>query len=104
MCICNFLINAKSGMCGEDCAYCSQSKVSKAEINKYDLLGEDKILDGARLAAERKAKTYCIVTSGRKLSAADFETVERVVPKIKAKYKLAVCVSPGFLTAEEAIS
>ena len=98
----NFLINAKSGMCGEDCSYCSQSKVSKADIQQYDLLGEDKILDGARLAAERMAKTYCIVTSGRKLSAADFKTVERVVPKIKAAQRLAVCVSPGFLTAEEA--
>jgi len=98
----NFLINAKSGMCGEDCAYCSQSKVSTAKIEQYDLLAEEKILDGARLATERKAKTYCIVTSGRKLSGTDFETVERVVPKIKAAHCLAVCVSPGFLTAEEA--
>ncbi|MBN2295897.1 MAG: biotin synthase BioB [Pirellulales bacterium] len=98
----NFLINAKSGMCGEDCAYCSQSKVSKADIHQYDLLGEEKILDGARLATERKARTYCIVTSGRRLSAADFETITRVVPKIKAAHSLAVCISPGFLSEEEA--
>ena len=98
----NFLINAKSGMCGEDCAYCSQSKVSKAHIRQYDLLSEEKILDGARLATQRKARTYCIVTSGRKLDAADFETVVRVVPKIKAAHRLAICISPGFLTGEEA--
>ena len=31
----NFLINAKSGLCGEDCGYCSQSRVSRAEIPRY---------------------------------------------------------------------
>ena len=34
----NFLINAKSGACAEDCGYCSQSRVSKAEISRYALL------------------------------------------------------------------
>ena len=29
------LRNAKSGLCPEDCGYCSQSKVSEAEIPKY---------------------------------------------------------------------
>ena len=29
-----FLMNAKSGLCPEDCGYCSQSKVSEAEIPK----------------------------------------------------------------------
>ena len=61
----NYLINAKSGLCGEDCGYCSQSRVSKAEIPRYHLVAADEILDGARIAAERKAKTYCAVISGR---------------------------------------
>ena len=34
----HFLINAKSGLCPEDCSYCSQSRVSRAEIPKYNLL------------------------------------------------------------------
>ena len=49
-----FLMNAKSGLCPEDCSYCSQSKVSDAEIPKYNLLSRDKLLDGARIAAERE--------------------------------------------------
>jgi len=60
-----FLMNAKSGLCPEDCGYCSQSKVSEAEIPRYNLLSRDKLLDGARIAAERKARTYCIVISAR---------------------------------------
>ena len=55
-----FLMNAKSGLCPDVCTYCSQSKISDAEIPKYNILSRDKLLDGARLAAEQGAKTYCI--------------------------------------------
>src|SRR5687767_7033710 len=34
----NFLANIQSGVCPEDCSYCSQSKVSKAPIEKYKLM------------------------------------------------------------------
>ena len=37
-----FLMNAKSGLCPEDCGYCSQSKVSEAEIPRYNLLNARK--------------------------------------------------------------
>ena len=99
----NFLINAKSGHCGEDCGYCSQSSFSKAEIPTYKLLDAQQILDGARVAAERRAKTYCTVISGRGPSQQDFDTITRVVPRIKAEFGLSVCVSPGLLTAEQAM-
>ena len=39
-----FLMNAKSGLCPEDCGYCSQSKVSDAEIPRYNLLSVPKLL------------------------------------------------------------
>src|SRR3954462_15499915 len=45
-----FLMNAKSGLCPEDCGYCLQSKVSEGEIPRYNLLNALKLLDGARLA------------------------------------------------------
>lgn len=98
----NFLINAKSGACGEDCGYCSQSKVSKAEIPKYNLLGPEQILDGARMAARRRAGTYCIVVSGRAPSPQDLDALVEIAPQIKAAFDLKLCVSAGLLTAEQA--
>jgi len=98
----NFLINAKSGRCGEDCGYCSQSKVSRAEIPQYDLIGPEQILDGARMAARRRVRTYCIVTSGRAPSEREIDAIAEVVPKIKAAYRLKICYSPGLLTPEQA--
>src|SRR5881396_1083310 len=49
----NMLINAKSGICPEDCGYCSQSIVSTAEVPKHQLLSRDVLLDGAREAWSR---------------------------------------------------
>jgi biotin synthase len=99
----NFLINAKSGRCGEDCGYCSQSSISRADVPKYDLLDPETIFDGARIAAQRRAKTYCIVISGRGPSGAEIDRITRVVRRIKAEYPLKVCVSPGLLTPEQAM-
>ncbi len=96
------LMNAKSGLCPEDCSYCSQSKVSDAEIPRYNLLDEEKLLDGARVAAENQAKTYCIVISARGPTQREIDTVTRIVPKIKSRYDLKICACLGLLTDEQA--
>lgn len=97
-----FLMNAKSGLCPEDCSYCSQSKTSEAEIPRYNLLKRDEILAGAKAAAERDAKTYCIVISARGPSEREIQAVEKLVPEIKQKYDLDICTSMGLLTPEQA--
>lgn len=97
-----FLMNAKSGICPEDCGYCSQSKVSTADIPVYNLLTRQKLLDGARLAAERQAKTYCMVISARAPSDREMDAVTSVVPEIKERYGLDVCACLGLLTEEQA--
>lgn len=96
------LMNAKSGLCPEDCHYCSQSKVSEAEIPKYNLLSRDKLLDGARVAAERQAKTYCIVISARGPNEREMKAVEEIVPQIKAEHDLKICACLGLLTPDQA--
>ncbi|MEX1223611.1 MAG: biotin synthase BioB [Pirellulales bacterium] len=97
-----FLMNAKSGLCPEDCGYCSQSKVSDAEIPKYNLLSEQKLLEGAKAAAERNAKTYCIVISARGPSQREMKAVTTIVPKIKQQFDLKICACLGLLTPEQA--
>ncbi len=97
-----FLMNAKSGLCPEDCTYCSQSKISDAEIPKYNFLSRDKILEGARIAYERNAKTYCMVISARGPNEREISAVEALVPEIKERYDLKVCACLGLLTPEHA--
>lgn len=97
-----FLKNAKSGLCPEDCGYCSQSVVSEAEIPRYALLNEAKLMDGARQAVAAQARTYCIVASGRGPSDREVEHVARVVEKIKAEHGLHICCCLGLLSPEQA--
>src|SRR5258708_36391446 len=53
------LRNAKSGLCAEDCGYCSQSKVSSADIPKYRFNDEATLLESARVAAQNRSPTVC---------------------------------------------
>jgi len=97
-----FLMNAKSGLCPEDCHYCSQSKVSEAPVPKYNILQREKLLAAAELAVKRQAKTYCLVISARGPNEREMKAVEEIVPEIKAKYGLDICACLGLLTAEQA--
>src|SRR5690349_8374712 len=57
----HFLLNAQSGLCPEDCHYCSQSAVSVAEIEKYPFMAREKILAAADRAASLGVGTFCMV-------------------------------------------
>lgn len=97
----HFLLNAQSGLCPEDCHYCSQSKISMAEIEKYPLLSQEKILDAAQRAAQLKAGTFCMVISGRSPSESVFGRVLDAVREVKANYNLKVCACLGLLSQEQ---
>ena len=98
-----YLKNAKSGLCPEDCTYCSQSKISGAEIDKYPMLNAERLLEGARKAAESQARTYCIVASGRGPSDREVDHVANVVRQIKDQYGLHICCCLGLLKPEQAV-
>ncbi len=97
-----FLMNAKSGLCPEDCHYCSQSKISTAEVPKYNILKRDELLEAASLAKEQGAKTYCLVISARGPNERELSAVEKIVPEIKEKYGLDICACLGLLSREQA--
>ncbi|KAB7706244.1 biotin synthase BioB [Bacillus aerolatus] len=98
----NMIINTKSGLCPENCGYCSQSIRSTAPIEKYRMVDKESILQGAKRAYELQAGTYCIVASGRGPSNKEIEHVTEAVKEIKDKYKLKVCACLGLLKPEQA--
>ncbi len=98
----HFLLNAQSGLCPEDCHYCSQSSVSTAEIEKYPMLARERILDAAGRAAALKAGTFCLVISGRSPGKRVFGKVLDAVREVRARYDLKVCTCLGLLNADQA--
>src|SRR5579871_857431 len=98
-----YLRNAKSGLCPEDCGYCSQSKIASSSIDRYVIQDEKTLMEGARQAKESRARTFCIVASGRGPTDREVAHVANVVQKIKQTYGLHICVCLGLLRPDQAL-
>ncbi len=96
------IVNARSGSCSEDCAFCAQSGHHDTGVATYPMMSPQDILRHAEAAEQAGAHHFCIVTSGRALSARDFETVLEAVRLIKDQTRLERCASLGLLTPERA--
>ena len=94
--------NAKSGLCTEDCAFCSQSAVAESGIAQYALQSADEIAEGARWAKARGALRYCIVASGRGPADAEVDRLCDTVRRIKGETDIQICTSLGLLTPDQA--
>jgi biotin synthase len=98
----HFLLNAQSGLCQEDCGYCSQAQTSDAEIEKYPMMAKERILEAAERAATLKAGTFCMVISGRQPGERVFEKVLDAVREVKARHDLRICACLGLLDEDQA--
>ena len=97
------LQNARSGLCPEDCHYCSQSSLSTAKIDKYPLMDPEQLVEGARRAAAAGAARYCMVTSGRGPADKEIEHFCTVTRAIKQELpRLEICVCLGLLSEAQA--
>ena len=96
------LQNAKSGACQEDCHYCSQSAVSTASIERYNLLPQNQMIEGARRAAASKAQRYCIVISGRSPLDREIDEIAGAVRAIKQDLPIQICCSLGLMNETQA--
>ena len=98
----HMLINAKSGLCPEDCHYCSQSKISTAEIERYPLVGMEQLLDGARKAKEAESRRYCIALSTRGATDHEIAKLCEAVRQIRATVDINICCSVGLISEAQA--
>ena len=95
------LQNAKSGLCPEDCHYCSQSSVSEAPVDKYAFMSKDKLVESARKAKEAGAVRFCIVNSGRGPTNKEIDDITAAVREIRAETGMNVCCSLGLMNEDK---
>ncbi len=97
------LRNAQSGICSEDCHYCSQSRISRASIPVYRMQSVALLLEGARQAVETGARRYCMVCSMRGPRAREVEHLAEACERIRSEFpRLELCLSLGLMTFEQA--
>lgn len=89
------LINAKSGLCSEDCAFCAQSKRHNTGCNVYPLAGIEKIVNAARESKKHGAKNFCIVISGEGPTKEEFQKIKSAIEKINKTVGIKVDCSLG---------
>ncbi len=94
----NYLLNAKSGSCEEDCHYCSQSKISNAPIEKYPWMSVEEAVAKADAAVAVRAGRFCMVASGRGPSDQELDHVIETVKAVRSKHPhLEICCCLGLL-------
>jgi biotin synthase len=99
----NYLVNIKSGLCPEDCFYCSQRVGSAAEVLKYTWLKTDEIVKNAEAGVAGGARRVCLVASGRGPTDRDVDRVCESIEAFKSQHPdVEVCACLGLLSAGQA--
>ena len=99
----NYLVNIKSGLCPEDCFYCSQRVGSAAEVLKYTWLKTDEIVRNAEAGVAGGARRVCLVASGRGPTDRDVDRVCESIEAFKSRHPdVEVCACLGLLSDGQA--
>lgn len=96
------IVNAKSGRCPEDCAFCAQSSCHHTDAPVYGLMETEKMFSSAMDAAGICADRFGIVTSGTAVNdPAELGRICDTVKMIKESGRIEPCASLGMLGKEE---
>lgn len=97
------IINAKSGRCAENCAFCAQSSHHQTEALIYPLKSAGEIVAEARKAAAFGAHCFGIVTSGSRVTPGrEFDELLAAIREIRATTGIHPSASLGILDEETA--
>lgn len=95
------IINAKSGRCSENCKFCAQSAHYKADVERYSLMDGDQILAVAKHDDNAGVQRFSPVTSGRRLTQSELESLCESMKSIKENTNLKICASCGLLDSDD---
>ncbi len=99
----NLIVNMKSGLCPEDCFYCSQRLGSASDVLKYSWIKPTEVAETTERAVAGGAKRVCLVASGRGPSDRDVARVTETIEAIKQRQPdIEVCVCLGLLKPGQA--
>lgn len=95
------ILNAKSGLCCEDCKFCAQSPRVRTNVSVYPLKDKNQIITAAQNARTIGADKFGIVTSGNRLTDKEVEVITRAISKIKSTIDIDICASLGAMDKQQ---
>ncbi|MCD8553003.1 biotin synthase BioB [Seleniivibrio sp.] len=94
------IINARSGLCSEDCAFCAQSSHFSTGAPVYKYIELDRVEAAAKDLAAKGVERFSIVTSGLVPDDEEFQKIKESLIIIK-RYGLKPDASVGCLSYEK---
>ena len=93
------IINARSGICSEDCAWCAQSVSYTTGVAQYDIIDEQDALQAALGNERYGVHRFSMVTASRAFPRSRVEKACEIYRKIhrQGSGRLSLCASMGLL-------
>lgn len=95
------IVNARSGMCGEDCKWCAQATRHHTGCATYNFIDPDEVMHAAAVNEREGIRRLSLVTSGRAVTARDMEKFCEVYRRLSEETGLYLCASMGLIGPAE---
>jgi biotin synthase len=92
------IINAKSGTCSQDCAFCAQSGHYRTGSPTHPLLPLEELVERGLAMHAAGASCYSLVTSGLRLTDEEIDRVCACLRVLRERTDLTLSASLGLLT------
>ncbi len=94
------IINARSGLCPENCKWCAQSAHYATGAATYPLVSHKVCMTMGRMNREAGIGRFSLVTSGRAVTGKTLDTICSYYRELKEQGGMGLCASMGLLTLE----
>ncbi|MDE6134970.1 MAG: biotin synthase BioB, partial [Muribaculaceae bacterium] len=94
------IINARSGLCPENCKWCAQSSHYSTGCETYGLVSADTAMTMAKECAAHGIRRFSFVASGRAVKGRTLEAMCEMLSDIRQNAGVSVCASLGLLDTD----
>ena len=91
------IVNARSGLCGENCKWCAQSRHHNTGCETYDLIDRDECLEAARINRDGGVRRFSLVASGRSVKGKALAAICELARQAREDTGISTCASLGLL-------
>lgn len=95
------IVNARSGLCGEDCKWCAQASRHHTGCSTYNIIDTEEAMAAARANEAAGVKRFSLVTSGKRVTDKDMPAFCDLYRRLGKETKLYLCASMGLLSREQ---
>ncbi|MDE5843467.1 MAG: biotin synthase BioB [Muribaculaceae bacterium] len=95
------IVNARSGLCSEDCKWCAQASRHSTGCATYNFLDPEEVMKAAAANDQAGIRKFSLVTSGRAVSKKDLHKFCNMYRRLSKETDLHLCASMGLLDVEE---